>query len=94
MSPSLPSILLLPAPLEPFDLSRFFTDEGASVRQLAPETYGFGKHPTQQRERTQLPVRLRLKRLARNTNCFSASIELPDIVLGLCAPRSEDGLLS
>jgi insertion element IS1 protein InsB len=73
--------LQLQALLAPFGITRFFTDHwGAYARQLAPETHGPGKHNTQQRERKQLTLRTRIKRLVRKTLCFSKSVVMHDIV--------------
>jgi insertion element IS1 protein InsB len=85
--------LQLKALLEPFGIRRFFTDQrGAYARHLAPETHVPGKRNTQQIERKHLTLRTRIKRLARKTICFSKSIELHDIVIGLFVNRYEFGL--
>ena len=85
--------LQLKALLAPFGIPRFFTDHwGAYARQLAPEPHGPGKDNTQQIARKHLTVRTRLKRLARKTICFSKSIEMHDIVIGLFVNRYEFGL--
>jgi insertion element IS1 protein InsB len=79
--------------LEPFGITRFFTDHwGAYARHLAPQTHVPGKRNTQQIERKHLTLRTRIKRLARKTICFSKSIELHDIVIGLFVNRYEFGL--
>ncbi len=83
----------LKALLEPFGITRFFTDHwGAYARQLPPETHSPGKRNTQQIGRKHLTLRTRIKRLARKTLCFSKSIELHDIVIGLFVNRYEFGL--
>jgi insertion element IS1 protein InsB len=51
-----------------------------------------GKRHTQQIERKHLTLRTRMKRLTRKTICFSTSIEMHDIVLGLFVNRYEFGL--
>jgi len=85
--------LQLKALLEPFGISRFLTDHwGAYARHLAPETHVPGKRHTQQIERKHLTLRTRIKRLARKTICFSKSIELHNIVIGLFVNRYEFGL--
>ena len=85
--------LQLKALLEPFGISRFLTDHwGAYARHLAPETHVPGKRHTQQIERKHLTLRTRIKRLARKTTCFSKSIELHDLVIGLFVNRYEFGL--
>ena len=85
--------LQLKALLEPFGITRFFTDHwGAYARHLAPEIHVPGKRNTQQIERKHLTLRTRVKRLARKTICFSKSTELHDIVIGLFVNRYEFGL--
>jgi len=83
----------LKALLTPFGMTRYYTDYwGASQRNLAPEVHRPGKHNTQQIERKHLTLRTRIKRLVRKTICFSKSIELPDMVIGLFINRYEFGL--
>jgi insertion element IS1 protein InsB len=85
--------LQLKALLTPFGITRYYTDSwGAYERNLAPEVHSPGKHNTQQIERKHLTLRTRLKRLVRKTICFSKSIELHDIVIGLFLNRYEFGL--
>src|SRR4029434_3609349 len=80
--------LQLKALLTPFGITRYYTDYwGAYERNLAPEVHSPGKHNTQQIERKHLTLRTRLKRLVRKTLCFSKSIELHDIVVGLFINR-------
>ncbi len=79
--------------LEPFGITRYRTDHwGAYARQLDPAEHTPGTHNTQKIERKHLTVRTRLKRLVRKTMCFSKSIELHDIVIGLFVNRYEFGL--
>ena len=79
--------------LEPFGITRYYTDSwGAYERNLAPEVHSPGKHNTQHIERKHLTLRTRLKRLVRKTLCFSTSIAMHDIVIGLFINRSEVGL--
>jgi insertion element IS1 protein InsB len=79
--------------LEPFGITRYHTDHwGAYARQLAPAEHNLGKHNTQKIERKHLTLRTRIKRLVRKTMCFSRSIELHDIVIGLFVNRYEFGL--
>jgi hypothetical protein len=52
-----------------------------------------GKRNTQQIERKHLTLRTRIKRLTRKTICFSRSIRMHDIVIGLFVNRYEFGLL-
>jgi insertion element IS1 protein InsB len=80
--------------LEPFGITRFFTDQwGAYARHLAPEVHVPGKRNTQQIERKHLTLRTRIKRLARKTICFSKSTQMHDLVIGLFVNRYEFGLL-
>jgi len=85
--------LQLKALLEPCGIRRFLADHWeAYARHLAPETHVPGKRHTQQIERKHLTLRTRMKQLARKTICFSKSIELHDIVIGLFVNRFEFGL--
>lgn len=85
--------LQLKALLAPFGISRYHTDYwGAYTRHLAVEEHTPGKRNTQQIERKHLTLRTRIKRLVRRTVCFSRSIEMHDIVIGLYVNRSEFGL--
>ena len=70
--------------LEPFGISRFYTDDwGAYQRNLDPEQHIIGKENTQKIERKHLTLRTRIKRLARKTICFSKVEQMHDIVIGL-----------
>src|SRR5512144_1287623 len=85
--------LELKALLEPFGIQRFYTDDwGAYERHLAPEQHVVGKRHTQRIERKHLTLRTRIKRLARQTICFSKSTQLHDIVIGLFVNRYRFGL--
>jgi insertion element IS1 protein InsB len=79
--------------LEPFGIARYHTDDwGAYERNLDPDVHSPGKRNTQQIERKHLTLRTRIKRLARKTICFSQSIEMHDIIIGLFVNRYEFGL--
>jgi insertion element IS1 protein InsB len=52
-----------------------------------------GKRNTQKIERKHLTLRARIKRLARKTICFSKSVQMHDIVIGLFVNRYEFGVL-
>lgn len=85
--------LKLKALLEPFGITRFYTDDwGAYGRHLPPEKHVIGKHNTQKIERKHLTLRTRIKRLARKTICFSKLEKMHDIVIGLFINRYEFGL--
>jgi insertion element IS1 protein InsB len=76
--------------LEPFGITRFFTDYwGAYTRQLEPERHCPGRRQTQRIERKHLTLRTRLKRLTRKTICFSKSVQMHDVVIGLFVNRYE-----
>ena len=78
--------------LEPFGIRQFYTDGwGAYERHLEPEKHKPGKRNTQRIERKHLNLRTRIKRLARKTICFSKSIQMHDIVIGLFINRYEFG---
>jgi insertion element IS1 protein InsB len=79
--------------LAPFGISRFCTDDwGTYQRHLNPEQHAIGKANTQKIERKHLTLRTRIKRLARKTICFSKSVHMHDIVIGLFVNRYEFGL--
>jgi insertion element IS1 protein InsB len=82
----------LQALLKPFGIVHFYTD-GAGVydRHLPATGHTIGKVHTQQIERKHLTLRTRLKRLARKTICFSKSVLMHDIVIGLFVNRYEFG---
>ncbi len=84
----------LKALLAPLGIRHFYTD-GAEVyaRHLEPEQQTVGKTYTQKIERKHLTFRTRLKRLMRKTICFSKSVRLHDIVIGLFVNRYEFGVL-
>jgi insertion element IS1 protein InsB len=79
--------------LAPFGITRFYTDDwGTYQRNLLPQQHTTGKENTQKIERKHLTLRTRIKRLARKTICFSKSIRMHDIVIGLFVNRYEFGL--
>ena len=85
--------LKLKALLEPFGITRYYSDYwGAYTRHLDAAEHEPGKRNTQQIERKHLTLRTRIKRLARKTICFSKSIQMHDIVIGLFVNRYEFGL--
>lgn len=84
--------LQLKALLEPFGITRYYTDYlGAYQRHLDPEQHQPGKRNTQRIERKHLILRTRIKRLARKTICFSRSTQMHDIVIGLFVNRYDFG---
>ena len=80
--------------LVPLGIQHFYTD-GADVydRHLESAQHAVGKIHPQKMERQHLTCRTRRKRLMRKTSCFSKSILLQDIVIGLFVNRDEFGLL-
>lgn len=86
------ALVKLKALLQPFGLIHFYTDGwGAYLRLLDSQHHTVGKANTQKIERKHLTLRTRIKRLARRTICFSKSIWLHDIVIGLFINRYEFG---
>ena len=74
--------------LEPFGITRYHTDHrGAYARHLDPEEHNPGKRNTQKIERKHLTIRTRMKHLVRKTICFSKSMQMHDIVIGLFVNR-------
>jgi len=79
--------------LEPFGIERFYTDHwGAYARQLGATQHCPGKRRTQRIERKHLTLRTRIKRLVRKTICFSKSVQMHELVIGLFINRYEFGL--
>ena len=60
-------------------------------RHLPAEQRIIGKRYLQKIERKHLTLRTRLKRLTRQTLCFSRSIDMHDLVIGLFINRYEFG---
>jgi insertion element IS1 protein InsB len=86
--------LQLKALLEPFGITRFYTDDwGAYERHLSSEEHVIGKQNTQKIERKHLTLRTRIKRLVRKTICFSKLNKMHDIIIGLFINRYEFGVL-
>jgi len=78
--------------LEPFGITQYYTDGwGAYERHIEPALHRVGKRNTQKIERKHLTLRTRIKRLVRKTICFSKSIRMHDIVIGLFINRFEFG---
>jgi len=79
--------------LKPFGITRYHTDDwGAYTRHLAAAEHNPGKRNTQKIARKHLTLRTRIKRVTRKTICFSRSIQIHDIVIGLFVNRYEFGL--
>ena len=85
--------LQLKALLLPFGISRYYTDNwGAYERHLDISKHEVGKQNTQKIENKHLNLRTRIKRLARRTICFSKTVLMHDLVIGLFINRYEFGL--
>ena len=85
--------LQLKALLLPFGIRHFYTDDwGAYKRHLDPLKHEVGKQNTQKIENKHLNLRTRIKRLARKTICFSKTVFMHDLVIGLFINRYEFGL--
>jgi insertion element IS1 protein InsB len=84
--------LQLKALLEPFGITRFYTDGwGAYERHLDAEQHEVGKANTQKIESKHINLRTRIKRLMRRTICFAKTEHMPDLVIGLFINRYEFG---
>jgi insertion element IS1 protein InsB len=85
--------LQLKALLEPFGITHYHTDYWAAyTRHLDADEHTPCKRNTQKIERRHLTLRPRIKRLTRKTICFSKSIQMHDIVIGLFVNRYEFGV--
>ena len=84
--------LKLKALLEPFGITRYFTDGwGAYERHVEAEQHTIGKANTQKIESKHINLRTRIKRLVRRTICFSKTERMHDLVIGLFINRYEFG---
>jgi len=80
--------------LEPFNIGKYYTDNwGAYSKNLDKDKHEIGKKNTQTIERKNLTLRTRIKRLTRKTICFSKSIKMHDIVIGLLINVLDFGLM-
>lgn len=87
------AFLQLKALLEPFGITRFYTDGwGAYRRHVDPQKHEVGKQHTQKIESKHINLRTRIKRLVRRTIGFSKTTTMPDLVIGLFINRYEFGL--
>jgi len=86
------TFLKLKALLAPFGITHYYTDGwGAYRRHRDPAQHTVGKQHTQKIERKHTTLRARIKRLVRRTICFSRSILMHDLVIGLFINRYEFG---
>ena len=85
--------LELKALLEPFGITRYFTDGwGAYERHVEAEQHTVGKANTQKIESKHINLRTRIKRLVRRTICCSQKTTMHDLVIGLFINRYEYGV--
>src|SRR4029453_5455059 len=85
--------LQLKALLEPFGITRFYTDGwGTYERHIAPAQHAVGKANTQKIESKHINLRTRIKRLVRRTIFFSKTTTMHDLVIGLFINRYEFGV--
>jgi insertion element IS1 protein InsB len=84
--------LQLQALLEPFGISRYYTDGwGTYERHVEAEKHTVGKEHMQRIESKHINLRTRIKRLVRRTICFSKTEHMHDLVIGLFINRYEFG---
>ena len=76
--------LQLKALLEPFGITRYYTDSwGAYERHVDAAQHIVGKEYMQRIESKHITLRTRIKRLVRRTICFSKTEQMHDLVIGL-----------
>jgi insertion element IS1 protein InsB len=84
--------LRLKALLEPFGITRYYTDGwGTYERHVETEKHTVGKEYMQKIESKHINLRTRIKRLVRRTICFSKTEQMHDLVIGLFINRYEFG---
>jgi insertion element IS1 protein InsB len=84
--------LQLKALLEPFGITRFYTDGwGAYERHLETEQHEVGKANTRKIESKHINLHTQIERLMRRAICFSKTKHMHDLVLGLFINRYEFG---
>ena len=80
--------------LKPFGIKRYYTDGLACYSKYLLDTaHTVGKTNTQRIERKNLTLRTRIKRLHRKTICFSKTVCMHDIVIGLVINILDFGLV-
>jgi insertion element IS1 protein InsB len=80
--------------LEPFSISMFYTDDWGSYQRNIPSGHHvISKKNTQTIERKNLTLRTHIKRLCRKSICFSKSVVMHDIVIGLAINVWEFGMV-
>jgi insertion element IS1 protein InsB len=82
--------LRLQALLEPFGITRYYTDGwGTYERHVDAGMHIVGKTHMQRIESKHINLRTRIKRLVRRTLCFSKTERMHDLVIGLFVNRYE-----
>ena len=80
--------------LKPFGVTMFYTDDwGSYQRNIPSQQHVISKKNTQTIERKNLTLRTHIKRLYRKSICFSKSVTMHDIVIGLTINIWEFGLI-
>jgi insertion element IS1 protein InsB len=78
--------------LAPFGITQFYTDGLKTYeRQLSSASRQVSKYKMQRIERKHLTLRTRIKRLQRKTICYSRTIQMHDLVIGLYMNKYEFG---
>ena len=86
--------LQLKALLEPFGITRYYTDGwGAYERHIDADKHQVGKDQTQKIESKHITLRTRIKRLGRRMICFSKTEQMHDLVIGMFINRYDFGRL-
>lgn len=79
--------------LEPFGITQFYTDGLKTYERKLPEAQRkVCKLKMQKIERKHLTLRTRIKRLQRKSICYSRSVQMHDLVIGLFINKYEFGL--
>ncbi|MGH2412336.1 MAG: IS1 family transposase [Microcystaceae cyanobacterium] len=79
--------------LKPFGIDTFYTDGLKTYqRHISPQKHQINKVKMQRIERNHLTLRTRIKRLQRKTICYSRSVLMHDIVIGLFINKYEFGV--
>jgi insertion element IS1 protein InsB len=79
--------------LKPFGITKFYTDGLKTYeRKIQESERTVSKFKMQRIERKHLTLRTRIKRLQRKSICYSRSVQMHDIVIGLFINKYEFGL--
>ena len=76
--------------LKDFNISDYYTDNWKPYKSLLPKAKHFiAKENNQSIERKHLTLRTRIKRLCRQTICYSKTNKMHDIIIGLFINKHE-----